>query len=327
MTALSTLALKFYRNQSDTNYSAQDIQDALSRIGESFKNTKRSDTSLWNSTKTEMNQDGFINMMSKASGYEGEEAEKDFAILFGMLNTDSTDDTLDTDEITAFAGTDNLTTKQLFYSLVGYDDSIEDILGKYDALIDDPASSLEEEEEESESDSSNVTLSHDEIEEYASKLYKAMDGWGTDEDTVFSIMNNENITDDDWIEIVLTYERMYGSEVGTKSFVHKINDDFSGKDQDELEEKIASSLVKAAENGNEKAVELLASEIYYATAGMAGTCDEFIAGVFANASDELLKEIKDVYSSVNNGNDLLKDIKKDFSGETKKKYLEKLNSL
>lgn len=147
-------------------------------------------------------------------------------------------------------------------------------------------------------------------------LYSAMKGLGTKNAQVEEILTNENLSSADWVEIIKQYNQDYGS------LVHKINDDFSGKKQDEYEEKLANVLIEQVKAGNEDALNLLCKEFYNSTAGMLGTCDEFIAAIFENAGDEVLAQLARKYSEVNPGQNIQDDIKGDFRNWFSSKNLE-----
>ncbi len=147
-------------------------------------------------------------------------------------------------------------------------------------------------------------------------LYSAMKGLGTKNAQVEEILTNENLSSADWVEIIKQYNQDYGS------LVHKINDDFSGKKQDEYEEKLANVLIEQVKAGNEDALNLLCKEFYNSTAGMLGTCDEFIAAIFENAGDEVLARLARKYSEVNPGQNIQDDIKGDFRNWFSSKNLE-----
>ena len=143
-------------------------------------------------------------------------------------------------------------------------------------------------------------------------------GLGTDDEQFASIMNNENLTSSDWVQIIKCYNEQYGS------FIKDVDDDFSGDTQDQYQTKIANVLLEAAENGDSEAIDLLCKELYNCTAGQWLTADEFVAEIFKNASDEVLAQIARRYNSVT-GSDIFKDIKGDFSFEIEDNYIARLN--
>lgn len=147
-------------------------------------------------------------------------------------------------------------------------------------------------------------------------LFSAMKGLGTKNAQVEEILTNENLSSADLVEIIKQYNQDYGS------LIHKINDDFSGKKQDEYEEKLAKVLIEQVKEGNEDALNLLCKEFYNSTAGMLGTCDEFIAAIFENAGDEVLARLARKYSEINPGQNIQDDIKGDFRNWFSSKNLE-----
>ena len=161
------------------------------------------------------------------------------------------------------------------------------------------------------------------LNQLASNLHDAMKGGfffglGTDDEQFASIMNNENLTSSDWVQIIKCYNEQYGS------FIKDVDDDFSGDTQDQYQTKIANVLLEAAENGESDAIDLLCKELYNCTAGQWLTADEFVAEIFKNASDEVLAQIARRYNSVT-GSDIFKDIKGDFSFEIEDNYIARLN--
>ncbi len=76
---------------------------------------------------------------------------------------------------------------------------------------------------------------------------------------------------------------------------------------------------------NDDTINLLAKELYNATAGRLGTADEFVESIMENLSDENFVKIMDSYKSVS-GSEIYKDIKNDFSGKTQEKYLNRLDN-
>lgn len=56
---------------------------------------------------------------------------------------------------------------------------------------------------------SNITISATLLRQYADRLYTAMKGWGTDEDTIYDVFSNFR-TDDDVLQLI----RIYGTKDG-----------------------------------------------------------------------------------------------------------------
>lgn len=149
-------------------------------------------------------------------------------------------------------------------------------------------------------------------EEYADQLYKAMDGLGTDEAALKSIINDDQISDADFVKIVEAYEQKYGKN--GQGLITRIEQDTSGSLQTELTSKIGQRLIKAAENGDEKAIDVICKEIYSGTAAQMNTANDFLDAIFATENEDVLYNINDRYSKVNSGHDLITDIKKDHGG-------------
>ncbi len=164
------------------------------------------------------------------------------------------------------------------------------------------------------------TIDDETAELYANQLYEAMKGLGTDDEQVAAILDLE-LSDADLTKIMEIYNEAHGS------LVNDIDGDFSGETRKKYEELFSGALVNQAENGDETALKLLCEEIHNATAGKIGTSDEFIAGVFDKINDDNINVLTQVIEKYNDytGSDIFEDINGDFSSDTKKKYLEKLN--
>ena len=172
---------------------------------------------------------------------------------------------------------------------------------------------------------SHSTISDTDAQIYASQLHDAMKGGifgglGTDDEQFASIMNNDNLTADDWVKIISEYNKKDSS-----SFIQDVNADFSGETQDKYQAKIAEVLLEAAENGNSEAIDLLCKEMHNATGGMSGTADEFIDAILKSGKDDIIAKIARRYKEQTN-TDIFKDIKGDFSFGTEDEYLEIINN-
>jgi hypothetical protein len=153
------------------------------------------------------------------------------------------------------------------------------------------------------------------VEQYANDLYKAMDGLGTDEEALKTILNDEEISDDDFAKIVAKYEELYGVDAGGKGLVTRLENETSGDLQTSLTSKLAERLIKAAENGNTDVIDTICKEVYSGTAGQNCTANDFLAGIFASTtSDSVINDIYSRYSQINTGHNLVDDIKNDYSG-------------
>ena len=214
-------------------------------------------------------------------------------------------------------------------------DGIEDTVDSYYLYVDEPQQDQGTSSSPSASSSSPSTsdsapsnnadkepISDEVAAIYADELYQATAGrLGTDDEQFESILNNEDLSAEDFVKIIAIYNEKYGS------FIQDVEGDFSGEKQDTIMNKIADKLIEAAENGDEEAITLLCQEFYNGTAGMNGTADEFIGRIMSTASDEVLAKMLEQYAEVNDGADIITDIKKDFSGQTQDDYISKLNKV
>ena len=167
----------------------------------------------------------------------------------------------------------------------------------------------------------NTTLSEEQVAEYAQKLQDSMDdGLGVNESAFSELINNEELSADDWVNVLSYYESTFDS-----SFVQDVDGDFNGNDRTQIMNQMTSRILESAQQGNPAAIELLCSELHNATDDMSGTADEFVESVMKSASDEILTSVMDNYNRVT-GSEIYKDFENDFSGKTEKNYLNKLSS-
>lgn len=167
----------------------------------------------------------------------------------------------------------------------------------------------------------NTTLSEEQVAEYAQKLKDSMDdGLGVNESAFSELINNEELSADDWVNVLSYYESTFDS-----SFVQDVDGDFNGNDRTQIMNQMTSRILESAQQGNPAAIELLCSELHNATGDMWGTADEFVESVMNSASDEVLTSVMDNYNRVT-GSEIYKDFENDFSGQTEKNYLNKLSS-
>lgn len=167
----------------------------------------------------------------------------------------------------------------------------------------------------------NTTLSEEQVAEYAQKLQDSMDdGLGVNEGAFNELVNNEELSADDWVNVLSYYESTFDS-----SFVQDVDGDFNGNDRTQIMNQMTSRILESAQQGNPAAIELLCSELHNATGDMWGTADEFVESVMNGASDEVLTSVMDNYNRVT-GSEIYKDFENDFSGQTEKNYLNKLSS-
>ena len=168
-----------------------------------------------------------------------------------------------------------------------------------------------------------TVITDDAADLFAKQLYEATAGrLGTDEQQFNDILNHPDLTPDDWVKIISSYNEAYGS------FIQDVDGDFSKMSgKEDIMTQISSKLLEAAAAGNEEAIDLLAKEIHNGTAGMSGTADEFIAAIMNSASDEVLAGIMESYSEVNDGASIYDAFKADFSGKTEDAYIKRLNEI
>lgn len=166
----------------------------------------------------------------------------------------------------------------------------------------------------------NTTLSEEQVAEYAQKLQDSMDdGLGVNESAFNELVNNEELSADDWVNILSYYESSFDN-----SFVQDVDGDFNGNDRTQIMNQMTSRILESAQQGNPAAIELLCSELHNATGDMHGAAEEFVESVMNSASDEVLTSVMDNYNRVT-GSEIYKDFKNDFSGQTQKDYLDKLS--
>lgn len=174
-----------------------------------------------------------------------------------------------------------------------------------------------------------VTLSDKEISLMAKKLHNAMKDWGTDEEAVYDILENEDLTSADIVAISKFYEAKYG-----KSLEKDIKEDFTGDEEkslikilDKAEKNVKSYTIN---NGNttlsDNEVELYVENLREAMEGW-GTDEEAVYELLGDPSltpADILKimdEFEDKY-----GETLEHDIRGDFTGDAQKALLEILRN-
>lgn len=151
-------------------------------------------------------------------------------------------------------------------------------------------------------------------EKCADDLFAAMDGFGTNEPVLESILFDEGISDNDFALIVKKYEEKYGADKGELGLISRIDDDTSGELLKKLSVQLSKRLVNAAENGDEEALIMLCKEIHSASIGQSGTVDDFLTAVFNDLKDETVVKINKKYSEVYEGKNLADDIKSEYTG-------------
>ena len=148
----------------------------------------------------------------------------------------------------------------------------------------------------------NTTLTDEQVAQYAQKLHDSMnDGLGVNEGAFNELVNNEELSADDWVNVLSYYESTFDS-----SFVQDVDGDFNGNDRTQVMNQMTSRILESAQQGNPAAIELLCSELHNATGDMLGTADEFVESVMKSASDEILTSVMDNYSRVT-GSEIYKD--------------------
>lgn len=346
--------MKVYLTENNYKVNSENIDllgDELSELAENFYHTGEYTQSVFTPDEnTEVTREDFYEIIEAATrenGYDKEQAD----LLFDVLNTNG-GDTLSYDELKILANKEGIITDtSMWGSIYGAVDSkivlksssststtgsadttgttdttSETVTSSLETGSDTPDSSVLPLETDSENSASTgkeySTLTEAEAKEYATMLYNATAGrWGTDEETVDSIL--DDLSPDDLAYVIIVYDQMYKE----KSFVQAIDDDYSGGEQEEVFNKITTKLVTAAENGNEGAINLITMELHYATGKRNGTAEDFVEGILGDnkASDGLVRKIVQRYEAIN-GVTLSADIDGDFSGKTKKKYLARVST-
>ena len=186
--------------------------------------------------------------------------------------------------------------------------------GLYDPEITgDPTTEAEPETAAAEED----VISDEKAERLAKELHSAMEGWGTDDEAVKNILQNDKISDADLIKIMKNYP-------GDEGLTRDIQGDFSGKTEDELTSRITDAL-SSEDPLTEETADLIAKELYQATGAHLGTNEQFVEEMFEKLSPEALALVNERYSTVNEGRTLKEDIKGDFSFGAEDDLIKKLN--
>ncbi len=158
------------------------------------------------------------------------------------------------------------------------------------------------------------------VDKYVELLHDAMDGLGTDENTLENILINSlgKFSDADFVAIVSAYENKYGMGAGKKGLVTQIESETSGDLQVRLTRALGLRLAAAANNGVSGAADILAYEAYSGTAGQNCTANDFLEAIFAGTetgglTDEAVAKLSKAYQSLF-GHKLQDDIKADYGG-------------
>lgn len=157
------------------------------------------------------------------------------------------------------------------------------------------------------------------IDNICSDLSNYLDFWFGNGTEAVKIFQDDSLTPNDWVNILASFKETNG-----KNLIRAIDDYYVG--DAELKEKytdiLVDNLLEAAKNGNEKAYQVLADCMYDGMKG-AGTFDPFYQSFFEKIDNETLYK---VIQHFDGGVSKMKDmIKADFSGNTEKNYIDKIN--
>ena len=187
-----------------------------------------------------------------------------------------------------------------------------------------------------------VTLSESEIEAYADQLFEAMDGWGTDEHGVNTVLYNNSLTSADLVSIMDAYEAKYG-----ETLKDAIKDDYSwmsgekdllgiledaekaveeGKKKEEDDKAVGSEPVELPTTLTDREVGLMADKLYNAMKNL-GTDEDAVNSILNDGSltPADIVNIKNAYEEKYDKT-LESDIKGDFSGKAEDDLLKVLSN-
>lgn len=176
--------------------------------------------------------------------------------------------------------------------------------------------------EESKTEETEVTEEKQtELDAKVTKLHAAMDGAGTDEATIKSIISDDT-SDEDLVKIMKSYKEKYGVDL-----IKDIQGDFSGSTENKLIDKMMSALTNVYEAQNpdaktDKTANSDASNLYEAMEGW-GTNESKVDGVLNKDSKDVISAYK-AYTK-NYGN-LLEMIRGDYSGAGEDNNINKIYS-
>ncbi|MBQ7286587.1 MAG: hypothetical protein IJW73_02375, partial [Candidatus Gastranaerophilales bacterium] len=155
-----------------------------------------------------------------------------------------------------------------------------------------------------------------EYDDYSKQIFDATVGkLTTDEDSFNEVLNNENLTGEDWANIIQSYENLYG-----RNLINDIVEDFSGITESALRnqimEKIASKLTESIENGSELALEVACEQLSrsISVSHVNKKATDFIINLLGS-SDRTNALILNKYAEIT-GSDLIADI--DFNPNIQK---------
>lgn len=180
-------------------------------------------------------------------------------------------------------------------------------------------------------------MDSDEVGSKADKIYDAMSGAGTDEKSLKDVLNDPDISDADFVEVMKDYLGFGADGIAKGSLIQHLDSDLSAWSTDMTEQEamelVGERLLNEAMKGNQDAIDIICLELMNGTSGMNGTAEHFVNYIFENASPEMLAKIVERYPQVNPGKTLAGDIKGDFSwasgifgsGHSQNWYLDKIN--
>ncbi len=163
-------------------------------------------------------------------------------------------------------------------------------------------------------DNKNISIN---VDAYVEQIHDSMKGLGTREKDLTALINNEDLTDEEFFQVVQAYEEKYGLDAGGRSLVTQIEKETSGSLQTQLTAVIGQRLANVANNATKydsEVIDVICKEIYGGTAGQNCTADDFLKAAFDVLTDKTLALIDKRYGEVNKGRDLITDIKKDHQG-------------
>lgn len=170
------------------------------------------------------------------------------------------------------------------------------------------------------SDGSQVTIDDATAEEYAKRLYEAMDGPGTDDSEVCEVMSA--LDGADLVKVAQIYEQTYGG-----TLIDAIKGDFSFGTKKTYVAKVEAAYSLANRDSSQTITESeakIAIEKLYKAMKNWGTDEEAVSSVINSYCNRDLKIIAGLYEQTY-GKSLEDAIKDDFSGNAEKVLLAKLN--
>lgn len=188
-------------------------------------------------------------------------------------------------------------------------------IGEPITTVDDYLSS----EAKAESEKLDLHITEAGINNYTEKMLTAAVCGDGGEFTKF--LKDEKLTSADIVAIAKKYE---GSVA--RGIDNLYAGPFSGGKKAKAQKQYVAALIEQAKAGNQDAIDLICKELYNSTAALNTTCDEFVEAFFDMADLELVDIINKNYSVVNQNRSLRQDICNDFSGKTRTKYTDIIDS-